>query len=213
MCMLTRSRLGLLVPVFCLVLFAGTTARAQLSITAYDDIPGPVTIIVEAKDAAGGNLQAPTTTLWTGNSNTYSTQAVSIPSGTRILRFTFRNDCCGMGCGGGCQVCNPVTAPDCDRNAAIDSFTAFGVARQGEDFDRVGNDGPNLPCAAASLGGKTAAVCGQEGAYAEYDIAPPPEPIPAASAWGLAILVLALLVGARVYFGRRFKAQVVDPMC
>ena len=202
MSFLTKSSLGSFVPACCVVLLAASTVTAgeALSITAHNDKPGAVQLRVAAKDAAGVNLQTPTITIWDANNNAYSTQVVNIPSGTRILKFTFLNDCCGP-CGAACSghSCDAVGDPDCDRNAAIDSFTVFGVTYQGEDFDRTNAVGSR--CGATTIGGVDAVVCGVSGQFAEYDLADPA--IPTVSTWGLAILALLLLAGARTYFGRR----------
>jgi len=174
MCLLTKPQLAVFVAIFCVVFAAEKTVTAQetLYIKAHNDKPAGtagVRITVDAKDAGDGNLLT-TDLFWNANDDSYSAKTLSIPSATRILRFTFKDDCCGA-CALGCGSCDPVGQPDCDRNAAIDFFTVFGILRLGTSFDRTGSPG----CAAGSAGGRTAVVCGQEGAFVEYDIAPCPD--------------------------------------
>ena len=201
MYLLNRSRMAWFMSVFCVVPFAHKAATAQemLSITAHNDIPATVTIVVDAKDAGGINLFT-TSLFWAGNDDSYTTQQVAIPSATRILRFTFIDDCCGPDCPGCAGVsCNSVGNPNCDRNAAVDSFTVFGNVRQGEDFDRV--DSPPS-CAAATVGGRDVVLCGQENQFAEYDLVLAP-PVPSLSEWGLIVLTLLGLALGPIAFRRR----------
>lgn len=170
--MFAKIHLGGLTAATILALFAPNRACAnsQLTISARDDMPaGPngVRIQVVAKDAGGATLLT-TDLFWNGDDNSFSTKSVQVPLDTRILRFTFLDDCCGSNgpgdCGASCQVvCDAVGNPDCDRNAYIDSFTLFSNSREAESFD-------SGTCSAGSIDGRTVAICGQEGAFVEYNL-------------------------------------------
>ncbi len=177
MCHFSGLRITWFASAVCILLLSGEPVRAQqlLTVTALNDKPGfldGIEITIRAIDVGVGFVFA--TLSWDANDNMYSDQSIMLSNTPWTLRFTLRDDCCGSNgagnCGPACTICDPTGQPDCDRIAAIDSFVIFGILREGEDFDRTGP--PN--CATGFVSGKTAVVCGQEGAFVEYDVFPAP---------------------------------------
>jgi len=211
MLLFAKSRVSLVVSALCMVVCHAASAQLNLSITALDDMPAGgdtppgVRVQVNAKDLGGTSLFT-TTLFWDGNDNTYTTQVLSVPAETRILRFTHLLDCCGSNgpgdCGAGCQVtCDAAGNPDCDRNAFIDSFTLAGSFREGEDFDRTAS------CGISTVQGRVVAACGLDGAWVEYDVGPSVQ-IPTVSEWGLTVMVILVLSAGTTVFMRRWPKQV-----
>jgi hypothetical protein len=132
------------------------TQADLLSVTAQNDRPATVDIRVDAKDVQGAVLLSSVLS-WGADDNSYSAETLTIPSDTRILRFTFLNDsfiCCD---------------PDDDRNAFIDFFSVDGRVTEAENFDETGGTDPSFPgCEITVIDTRTVAACGNRNDYVEY---------------------------------------------
>ncbi len=107
------------------------------------------------------------------------------------------NDACSNNCTQGCGNGIVNTGEECDDGNAIDEdgctnsctlpFCGDGIVQAGEECDGLNN-----------------AACDGEECLADCTCTPPPPTdIPTMSEWGLVVLTLLLLTGAKVYFGRR----------
>ena len=137
----------------------GKSTNLLLRVNVNNDIPGPVDLVVQVTDAPGKIIVDEVMT-WDANNNIFSTEIIEIPARARVLRFTFIND-----------FFDGTGNPDGDRNAFIDYFTLNHNRYEGEDFDRTGGPDPQFPgCEVTTFPARTAANCGNEGDWVEYDL-------------------------------------------
>ncbi len=127
-------------------------------VLARHDMPGPVSIQVQAWNRAG-TLVAEETLSWTNNNNAWSWETALVSRSAATYRFTFLYDQCDPGC---------PEDPDADRNAHIDRFSVAGLWGA-EDFHLTGGTHPQSPgCSVETVDGRVTATCDDEGDWVEY---------------------------------------------
>lgn len=174
------------------------TEGATLTVQARHDVPGVVSVEVEAI-SVGGIVLRTCHMQWTHDDNSWGDQVLHIPELTAQLRFTYYDDRCDSGC---------PEDTDADRNFHLDYFTVTGLVdgnatRDGQSWDETGGNDPMFAgCDDGSLDGRSVTSCGNNNDWALYVLS---ETLPALQP--PLVPVLALLVAASGYALSRIRRR------